>query len=295
VRQSKLLTRLLRLPAVLPSSPIRARLYRSISWPVAQRLRSETDVAVAGGSRMRVRTDDLVGRVLAISGEYEPNVTAAFRAALEPGDVCLDIGAHIGYYTVLAAKALGSAGRVYAFEPSPTSYRRLLANAQLNGFENITAVELAVGEDEGSAVLYEVPGQNSGMATLHPALAAKSALPAREVVVAVGPLTSVVPEADLRRVRVIKIDVEWHELPVLRSLSPVFDFGAPLSVFVEWTPRQSAPEAADQMRSFCQRYGFTVYGLGSGHSLDRLFPSRVDEPVPLDELPHEQTDLLLVR
>jgi FkbM family methyltransferase len=283
VRQSKLLTRLLRLPAALPSSPIRARLYRSISWPVAQRLRSETDVAVAGGSRMRVRTDDLVGRVLAISGEYEPNVTAAFRAALEPGDVCLDIGAHIGYYTVLAAKALGTADR------------HLLANVQLNGFENITAVELAVGEDEGSAVLYEVPGQNSGMATLHPALAAKSALPAREVVVAVGPLTSVVPEADLRRVRVIKIDVEWHELPVLRSLSPVFDFGAPLSVFVEWTPRQSAPEAADQMRFFCQRYGFTVYGLGSGHSLERLFPSRVDEPVPLHELPHEQTDLLLLR
>ena len=107
VRRPRLAVRLLRFPALVPFRSVRARLFRSLSWPLALGLHVETEVAVAGGSRMRVQTDDLVGRVLAISGVWEPNVTAAFTRALAPGDVCLDIGAHIGYYTLLAARIVG--------------------------------------------------------------------------------------------------------------------------------------------------------------------------------------------
>jgi FkbM family methyltransferase len=103
---------------------------------------------------MRVRTDDMIGRVLAISGVWEPNVTAVFSGALAPGVVCLDIGAHIGYHTLLASKLVGSRGHVYAFEPSPESYRRLRANVDLNGLRNVTTAQLAVGEEERRAVLY---------------------------------------------------------------------------------------------------------------------------------------------
>jgi FkbM family methyltransferase len=282
-------------PAVVPRDTLRARLYRAVSWPVALRLRSETEVTVAGGGKLLVRTDDVLGRVLAISGVHEPNVTAAFTDALEPGDVCLDVGAHIGYYTVVAAKIVGAAGHVHAFEPSPDSYRRLVRNVELNALENVTMHELAVDEEAGTAILYEPTGQNSGLATLDPVLAAKSTLPAREVQVRVAPVSAVVPGDDLRRVRVIKIDVEWHELGVLRSLRPLFELGNPLAVFVEWNPRKSAPHAADEMRALCETHGFAIYGLGSGHSLERLFPARVELPVQLDDLPREQTDLLLLR
>jgi FkbM family methyltransferase len=259
------------------------------------RLGAKTEVTVAGGSRMLVPTDDLVGRVLAISGVWEPNVTAAFRRALAPGDVCLDLGAHIGYYTLLAAGLVGPQGHVYAFEPSPASYRGLRANVELNGLENVTALERAVGEQEGRAVLYEGPGTNSGLATLSAALAAKSGTPAREVTVEVGPVTSVVPAEELARVRAIKIDVEWHEVEVLRSLTPVFEIGGPLSVFVEWTPRRLAPDAAGYLRSLCEEQGFVLYRLQSGYSLERLFPDHLEEPAPLGVVPDEQSDLLLLR
>ncbi len=295
MRRSRLLTRLLRAPAVVSNEAIRGRLYRSVSWPVALRLRSETEVPVVGGNRMLVRTDDLLGRVLAVSGVHEPNVTAAFTAALRPGDVCLDVGAHAGYYTLLAAKRVGPAGHVYAFEPSPSSYQRLLQNVQLNGFGNVTAFDLAVGECESTGVLYEPTGENSGLATLSPELAAKGGVPPLEVSVRVVPATAVVPERDLSRIRVIKVDVEWHELEVLRSLRPVFDLGGPLSVFVEWNPRRSAPDAPDELRAFCTTHGFAMHGLGSGHSLERVFPGHVDAAVPLDDVPAQQTDLLLVR
>lgn len=285
----------MRLPSLLPNSSLRSRLYRSLSWPLATGLGAESEVSIVGGSRMRVRTDDLIGRVLAISGVWEPNVTAAFKRALATGDVCLDLGAHIGYYSVLAAKLVGPRGHVYAFEPAPRIHRALRINVELNGLENVTAVEVAVGEDEGRAVLYEGPESNSGMATLSPALAAKSPSPPRTVTVAVSPVTSVVPEDQLARVRVVKVDVEWQEIEVLRSLQPLFDLGLPLSIFVEWTPRRAAPEAADELRSLCAAQGFEVFRLRSGYSLERLFPDRIDEPVLVDDVPQEQSDLLLRR
>jgi FkbM family methyltransferase len=294
-RRPRLATRLMRLPALVPAARLRSRLYRSLSWPLALGLAAATEVTVAGGSRMLVRTDDLIGRVLAISGVWEPNVTAAFRRALAPGDVCLDVGAHIGYYTLLAARLVGPQGHVYAFEPSPASYGVLRENIELNGLENVTAVALAVGEQDGRAVLYEGPGTNSGLATLSTALAAKSTTPLREVIVDVGPITSVVPPEDLARVRVIKVDVEWQEVEVLGSLTPVFELGGRLSVFVEWTHRRSAPHLGEHLRHLCAAQGFVLYGLPSGYSLERLFPDRLDQPTPLDAIPLEQSDLLLVR
>ena len=291
-----LAARVLRFPAVVPFRRLRARLYRSFSWPLAWRLHTETEVIVAGGSTMRVRTDDLVGRVLAISGVWEPNVTAAFRRVLAPGDVCLDIGAHIGYYTLLAARLVGPRGHVYAFEPSPENYRRLRVNVDLNGLRNVITVELAVGEERRRAVLYEGAPYNTGLTTLSPVLAAKDPTSTRETIVDVGPVTSVVPPEDMARVRVIKIDVEWHEIEVLRSLAPVFELGHGLSVLVEFTPHRDAPDAASQLAALCEAHRFTLYQVRSGYSLERLFPERLEEPTPVEALAGKKKfDLLLLR
>jgi hypothetical protein len=92
---------------------------------------------------------------------------------------------------------------------------------------------------------------------------------------------------------VIKIDVEWHELEVMRSLAPVFDLG--LSVLVEFTPRRAAPDAPSQFAALCETHGFTVYRVESGYSVERLFPDRLEEPTPIEELPAKQYDLLLLR
>ena len=293
-RRPRLATRLIRLPAFLPR-PLRVRLYRSLSWPLATKLAAETEVKVVGGSRMFVRTDDLIGRVIAISGVWEPNVTAQFAPALAPGDVCIDVGAHIGYYTLLAARAVGPGGHVYAVEPSPANYRALRRNIALNGLDNVTALEAAAGAETGSATLYDGPAHNSGMATLNAALAAKSATPLDETSVEVVPVASLVPEADWDRVRVIKIDVEWDELDVVSGLQPIFDRGQPLSVFLEWTPRRAAPGLAEDLRRVCEAQSFAVYRVRGGYSLERLFPDRLDQAVRVSDLPEEQTDLLLRR
>jgi precorrin-6B methylase 2 len=91
---------------------------------------------------MVVDPSDYVNRIIAITGVWEPQVTAAFQALLSPGDVCVDVGANIGYFSLLAARLVGSRGHVYAVEPSSTSYDRLTKNLELNNATNVTALAL---------------------------------------------------------------------------------------------------------------------------------------------------------
>jgi FkbM family methyltransferase len=283
----------MRLPSVLPTR-LRLPLYRAMSWPLAIKFGAETQVSVVGGNRMLVRTDDMIGRVLAISGKWEPNVTAALPGALASGDAFLDIGAHIGYYTVLAARLVGPRGHVYAFEPSPSSNRLLQKNIELNCFSNVTAFEVAVGDSPRRGTLYEGPRQNTGLATLHPVFGAKRE-GAPEVTVEVRPVTALVPEEELVRVRALKIDVEWQELEVLRSLEPLFELNQPLAIFLEWTPRRADPDVGDALLDFCRSHGFVLHHIRSGYSLEKLFPSRIEKPLPIKELPDLRADLLLRR
>jgi FkbM family methyltransferase len=244
---------------------------------------------------MRVHTGDTVGRVLAISGVWEPGVTTAFMRSLAPGDVCVDIGAHIGYFTLLAARLVGPHGRVYAFEPSPSNYAQLAANLRRNDVANVTPFQVAVGPRPGRATLFEGPGTNSGGATLRRDLAERRPNPPPEAEVDVRPLAEAIPVDDLARIRVVKIDVEGSELEVLRAVTPVFEAGQPLSVFVELTPNWLLEGAADFFDELRRAHGFRLYRLRGGYSLEALFPTAVEQPLPIDSLPAEQCDLLLRR
>ena len=244
---------------------------------------------------MLVCTDDAVGRVLAISGVWEPNVTAAFRRSLGPGDVCLDVGAHIGYYTLLASRLVGRDGHVYAFEPSQPNYEALSTNLSRNGVDNVTALQVAVGPAAGRATLFEGPGTNSGGATLRRDLAERRPVRPQKLEVEVRPIAAAVPERELARIRVVKIDVEGSELEVLRSMTPVFEAGAPLAVFLELTPRWIVDGATEYVEQICAAHRFKLYRLASGYSLQGLFPGRLEEPARLESIPSEQCDLLLQR
>jgi FkbM family methyltransferase len=254
------------------------------------------EVTAIGGSRLAVRTDDTIGRVLAISGVWEPNVTTIFARSLSPGDVCLDVGAHIGYFTLLASKSVGSAGHVYAFEPSPTNFRALCGNLERNEAANVTALEVAVGRPAQRALLVEGPGTNTGRASLSPVLVGRRTAGLTEATVEVRSITADLPASDLERVRVVKIDVEGYELEVLESLEPVFELGRPLTVLVELTPGWIADgEPRAQVEAVCARHGFDLHRVETGYSVDELFPVHLAEPVALDSVPTQQCDLVLTR
>ncbi len=106
----------------------------------------------------RMWLDDKDTLELAVHGVYEPMETALLREYLKPGQTFVDVGANIGYYTLLAARAVGPKGRVYAFEPDPANFKLLEKNTAANGYHrNVVMVSKALSNKGGSARLYLNP------------------------------------------------------------------------------------------------------------------------------------------
>jgi FkbM family methyltransferase len=107
---------------------------------------------VALGHIMFLDPDDSMG--LSVNGSYESAETQIVMENIKPGEVVLDIGANIGYYTLLFARLVGPEGRVISFEPDPQSFALLKRNVQANGYQNVDLKNLAVSNIDGELTLY---------------------------------------------------------------------------------------------------------------------------------------------
>ncbi len=128
-------------------------------WFVLRALRPKAPVLIeAQRSKMYVDpADEFLQLDLLASGVHEEAETKAFCSLVEQGMTVVDVGANIGYYTLLAARLVGASGRVIALEPSSANYRLLTQNVALNGYENVTVLNLAAGEKPGQVRLYLDP------------------------------------------------------------------------------------------------------------------------------------------
>lgn len=109
----------------------------------------------AQGNKMYVNTRDkgIVPHLLT-NGVWERYETDLFYKLIKPGDVVVDIGANIGYYTLIAAKIVGNEGKVYAFEPESDNYELLVKNIEINGYTNITPIKKALSNRKGNLKLF---------------------------------------------------------------------------------------------------------------------------------------------
>lgn len=103
---------------------------------------------------------------LFINGIYEPYETELISSMIRPGNVVLDIGANIGYYTLILAKLVGQSGKVFAFEPEPTNFRLLEKNVSINGHSNVILEQKAVSNRNENKKLY-LNKENAGMHTIY--------------------------------------------------------------------------------------------------------------------------------
>ena len=108
--------------------------------------------------------DSLVTPEIVRQGMWEPDVHRALERALFAGATFVDVGANIGYFTVLAAKLVGPTGRVFAVEPDEVSVALLRRNIERSGCRNVTVLPLAAGADSRTARLVRSPDGRSGSA-----------------------------------------------------------------------------------------------------------------------------------
>jgi FkbM family methyltransferase len=154
-----------------------------------------------------------------VRGELETPVQEAFRRRLRAGDVVYDVGANVGFLSLVAATLVGPAGRVVAWEPVPSSAEAARRNAAVNGLDWISVREGAVGAQPGLRTLLEVDEESwSHLADRgrHPRTRAERS-------VRVEALDGLVASGELPPPRLVKIDVEGSEVAVLPGMRRILE------------------------------------------------------------------------
>lgn len=143
-------------------------------------------------------------------GSYEWKQQSVFEKLVEPASIVFDIGAHVGFYTLLASVLVGPAGRVFAFEPVPANIRYLRRHLDLNNIKNVTVIEAAIADRRGSACFDLGPSRSMGHFSSDGRLQVETL--ALDDLLSTGKLP--VPDH-------IKIDVEGAEVMVLSGAKRV--------------------------------------------------------------------------
>ncbi|MFZ6876194.1 FkbM family methyltransferase [Undibacterium sp. Di27W] len=180
------------------------------------------------GLPMFVDPEDLdLGQPL-IHGEYEPHVSKIFKAHVQAGMAVLDIGANIGYYSIMAASLTGSTGVVYAVEPNTNNVKFIELSKRENGFAQIKIINSAAGED------FDILSLNSSYSngtTAH--LSEDQHALMKSTVVACMPLDHLIP-AD-KKIDLIKIDIEGFEYRALLGAKTLLSKWHP-TIISEFSP-----------------------------------------------------------
>lgn len=173
-------------------------------------------------------TDDkYVGQRIALE-KYEPYETDLIQRQVKKGDVVVDVGANIGYYTVLLAQ---KAKKVYAFEPDSDNFEILEKNIKANGLENVVAIKAAVGSKEGELKLYKSE-ENLGDHKLYETPLGSAASPLDE-----GEKIKVIKLDDFvkEKIDLMKIDTQGWEPEVIEGAKNLIEKDKPI-IFMEYSP-----------------------------------------------------------
>lgn len=173
--------------------------------------------------------DPVVSGALAL-GVYERQVTACFRAALRPGMTVVDVGANLGYYSVIALARIAPHGRLLAFEPDSANHTLLLTNVAPFGGRAIVRCQ-AVSSAAGAGVLHRHP-DNKGKHSLLPSEELGSAVPVETVT-----LDACLGALGIESVAVVKMDIEGAEPLALQGMTATLERDHPL-LFFECAPRR---------------------------------------------------------
>jgi FkbM family methyltransferase len=189
---------------------------------------------------------------------YEADLVARLLAN---DDVFWDIGANVGYFTLVAAAALADRGQIIAFEPGKNAYARLTENLSLNPYGNIKTYPVAVSDREGEAVLHVSGDIADSSASL---FQVGSHQAGHEVCRTVA-LDQFLTAEGLRPPSLIKLDAEGAELAVLQGAKGLISQSPPMLLMeMEEKNLQAAGTSKAAIRQFLEGYGYRAAHLSKG-------------------------------
>lgn len=243
-------------------------LYGSCPWPHRGRDRVVTLLEKRAQRRwngvrsitrrgMRFETDltvDDVGWILYAYGCLDYYDERAIHGMIQPGSVCFDVGAHIGYYSLLLSRWTGPGGRVFSFEPTPYTHSFLTRNLRRNEASNVTVVQAAVGSEIRKVRMSGLKGERLG---------GRSVTDTGDTEVRCTTIDSEIERINPDRLDFIKMDVEGYELQVLSGAQRALERFRP-KIMLEVNPTalqqhdSDPPMLQDFLRS--RNYGLSRAG-----------------------------------
>ncbi len=211
------------------------------------------EARMTSGERFKVLARDYAGGRVALTGQWEPAVTAMMRHLLREGDVFVDIGANFGYFSIAAAGWVGRKGKVISFECAPRALELLRANVASNCCEETVEIfACGLGDISGNLKFYQ-SRLDTGWSSLDP-------LPDSDEICV--PICRFDTLQDLpSNIRLIKIDVEGGESRVLQGMHGFFSRGLRPIVIAEMTPRFADRGGASVSESFSylSQFGYSAF------------------------------------
>lgn len=225
---------------------------RHVWAPLLRKVHPEINVAV-GNQKIRVDLRDrIIGSLLYVQGDYEAELLRLIGTMDLRGATCVDIGANLGLHSLAMSAAVGTSGRVFAFEPEGHNFHLLEHNLRANGASNVIPRRMAAGEVEGFCRLALNPW-NYGDHRVETAISGRFL---QEV-----PLTTI--DACLRdvpsgTVALIKIDVQGYECQVLEGMRSTLQRNPQVVLFLEVFPEglRAAGKSAKQLMEMVRASGF---------------------------------------
>lgn len=185
---------------------------------------------------VRMRVDPLTHKGLESSiyyfGEYEAGTLYVLEQLLGEGDIFLDVGANIGFLSIVVARFVGKGGLVYAVEPHPLIFKELLENISLNQAKNIVPLNVALGSGLSEAMLYDNPDINWGSASLIPP---KNRGMTTRWPVKVVSIDGLIQSGRIQAPDLVKIDVEGFELEVLKGAKNLLSSSSAPALCIEFS------------------------------------------------------------
>jgi FkbM family methyltransferase len=213
-------------------NPDLSYLFRQRIWDICRRRGRDLPLEITwyDGLRVCLRLSNDLSKQLFIGGCYDPNEFFFLGRFLKSGMTVVDAGANEGLYTLFAAQSVGPQGKVWAFEPSSREFDRLRLNVENNGLTNTRLFPYALADSSGERELLIADPEHAGQSTLG-RFSNEVVRTVRQEKVPVRRLDDLVSQEGLKRLDLIKLDVEGAEVRVLQGAGNVLRQLRPLILF----------------------------------------------------------------
>lgn len=190
-------------------------------------MRVVKEVNVAGRRfKLHLDMEDATSQpVIFQTGRWEPKITAFILENLKQDMIFIDVGAAIGWFTLIASSLVGEGGKVIAFEPAPNRFKTLVENVTLNTYGNVECVDKAVSSENGEAY---ISGENYPIYLSSSGNGFKINVPIDMVT-----LDSYLKMRGVEKVDMVKIDVEGSELRVLKGMEQTIRNSGKIKIICE--------------------------------------------------------------